>query len=305
MTAHPPHTPNPGSQQDADQAKQVELQRREQLLNEIEALEQALMSDLDAPPPQSAPPRPMVARVPPPPQPPRPPTMPAPAPAPEPQVRPAVNLLEKLRAEAQARNVGEAQERDQQQERERQLDRALREVFSYCHDLAQQLNVLHPEVAREYFLAGDLVFKGLNWEHGRADYRTVSNTERQLFRQVSFSWRLSGGTPLRCEREGPAMERLANLLYDNGVHFECHEIRNATRRVERAVYKIPQTVPAGSRWEADTASRRLNITLINLDRFSVLAYKLDPAVVNRELLDDFGALVLGMPNTFLRRLDRN
>ena len=58
------------------------------------------------------------------------------------------------------------------------LDRRLRLVFDYLHDLCTQLNYLKPQVDRAYFfLDSDDAFRELSWSEGFTDLRTRPQQE--------------------------------------------------------------------------------------------------------------------------------
>lgn len=213
-------------------------------------------------------------------------------------------LLEQLRGQADARLHAEHQAAVQSARHTETLDGAMRQVFSYLHELAQQLNVVKPPVARCYRLYGNLELADLSWERGVADYRTQTRAEMEAMCRVVMSCHLQGKKPLQVTREGSAIESFRRALIDNGVLFSCEEIRNARRLLEKAIFTLPAEVKIHLNWEADFERGCIVIGTSNLERFGSMRYQLDVAQVDRTLLDDFGRLLLGQPSSFLAHVSR-
>ena len=64
--------------------------------------------------------------------------------------------------------------------------RVYNEDWLFLHDLVQQLNIVKPPVQREYVAAGDVMFSGLVWQEGFADYRTQSQSRGAMVELVTL-----------------------------------------------------------------------------------------------------------------------
>lgn len=182
------------------------------------------------------------------------------------------------------------------------VDKALKQVFSFLHELVEQLNIVKPAIARKYHLIDKHEFSELLWQEGFADYRTQSESAGALTELVSFSYQLNGARNFCIERDGPLVERFRTLLFDYGLQFSCNEFRNDRRYVERAIFDIQSKLSVNARWRADYANGRIILETRNLERLGSIPYHISPERIDQVMLNEFGRLVLGQPNHFRDRL---
>ena len=80
--------------------------------------------------------------------------------------------------------------------------------------------------------------------------------------------------------------------------FTCKEFKNERSYVERAEFEIGGQVGVSARWKADFANGVLILESRNLERLGSVVYTLKPDAIDKEFLDEFGRLLLGLPNHF-------
>lgn len=179
------------------------------------------------------------------------------------------------------------------------LDRRLRLVFDYLHDLCTQLNYLKPQVSRAYFfLDSDDAFRELSWHEGFTDLRTLPQQEGGGIERVTFTYTLKGAGERTLERAGPGVERLRHILFDLGLRFECRELRNRQRELEHAWFTVADEVNVQMVWRADLDKGVVVVESRNLERLGHAVVSLSPESVCHAMLDEFGRLVLGRENSF-------
>jgi hypothetical protein len=209
------------------------------------------------------------------------------------------NLLDQLRHQAEVRQREIHCAMAERSSANEAIDQALKHIFFYLHELVQQLNIIKPEVPRNYPLIEQLELSQLAWQEGFADYRTQSQSAGALVELVSFSYRLaSAGAELVIERDGPAVERFRTMLFDFGLPFTCKEFKNERCYVERAEFEIRSEVSVNARWRADFSRGVISLEARNLERLGSALYDIRPEFVDRALLDEFARLVLSQPNRF-------
>jgi len=209
------------------------------------------------------------------------------------------SLLGQLRQQAAVRQGELHIERVERTAINNALDQALKYLFFYLHDLIQQLNIVKPAIPRDSTAAEDVVFRDLLWQEGFADYRTQSQAAGAMVELVTLSLQLASPKGFTIDRDGAAVERLRTALFDYGLQFSCKEFRNERSFVERAEYYIAGQISVSARWKADFANGTLTLETRNLERLgSAIHAKIRPEAIDQALLDEFGRLVLGLPNSF-------
>ncbi len=226
-----------------------------------------------------------------------PPAEPALAEAPLPTIA-AGGLLDQLRRQAEIRQREIHSALAERTAINEAIDQALKHIFFFLHELVQQLNIVKPGIPRDYPLLEQHQLSRLDWQEGFADYRTQSQSAGALVELVSFSYRLNGPGLLAIGRDGPAVERFRTMLFDFGLPFTCKEFKNERQYVEHAEFEIRSDVSVSVRWRADFAKGAIIVEARNLERLGSTLYTLRPEAVDQALLDDFGHVVLGQPNRF-------
>ena len=179
------------------------------------------------------------------------------------------------------------------------LDRRLRSMFDYFHDLTTQLNYLKPRIGRDYyFLGADDAFRNLSWFEGFADFRTQSESDGGRIERVTLGYTLKGPGERTLDRSGSGIERLRQVLFDLGLRFECVERRNSQRELEHASFRILDEVSVRVVWRADFEKQQVVMESRNLERLGFATCTLLPESIGPAMLDEFGRLVLGRANTF-------
>lgn len=208
-------------------------------------------------------------------------------------------LLAQLRDEVSTRQRRADEASQEQGAMRATLDRRLRLVFDYLHDLCTQLNYLKPRVNRAYFfLDSDDAFRELGWLEGFTDLRTRPQQEGGGIERVTFTYTLRGPGERTLERAGPGVERLRHVLFDLGLRFECRELRNRQRELEQAWFTVADEVNVQLVWRADLDKGVVVLESRNLERLGHATVSLLPESVGEAMLDEFGRLVLGRENSF-------
>jgi hypothetical protein len=223
----------------------------------------------------------------------------------EPQKSGPGGLLGQLRAEVASRQQHVSELTREQGAVRAVFDRRLRQVFDYLHELSKQLNYLKPAINRAYFfLDANDAFRNLTWQEGFTDLRTLSQTEGGGIERVTFSYTLRGPGERVLERPGPGVERLRKMLFDLGLRFECKEIRNRQRELERAVFTVADEILVQMVWRADPDKGAVVLESRNLERLGHAVVSLRPEAIDQGVLDEFGLLLLGRENRFRAHLMR-
>ena len=230
----------------------------------------------------------------------KPPEPPVATPPSMPEAPPRINssLLDQLRQRAEIRQREIHSALAERSSVNVAIDQSLKDLFFYLHELVQQLNILKPEIPRNYPLIEQFELNQLAWQEGFADFRTQTQSAGALVDLVSFSYHLSGTSALHVERDGPTVERFRTMLFNYGLPFTCKEFKNDRHYVERAEFEIRSEISVSARWRADFAKGLINLETRNLERLGSAIYSVPPHAVDKAMLDSFGLLVLGQTSDF-------
>jgi len=211
----------------------------------------------------------------------------------------AGGLLDELKDEV-AENRRRASDASRQGDAVRaRLDRRLRTIFDYCHDLTTQLNYLKPSIPRDYFfMDSDDAFRNLAWVEGFADFRSQAERDGGFIERVALAYTLKGPGERTLERAGGGVERLRQTLFDLGLKFECRERRNSQRELELGTFTVADQIGVQVVWRADFDNNVVIMESRNLERLGYATCMLSPDLISSALLDQFGRLVLGRESRF-------
>ena len=228
----------------------------------------------------------------------------APVAAPQP-AQPAAassSLLADLAGEAQRIRAHAIQtQRGEQAARsgaEQALSQRLMRVRDYFTQLSAQLNVIRPQVARDYPLLGLGVLRGLSWLTSDVNTRQRGAEAPDQLARVSLSWLLRGQSVLRCERDALSADALRAALKEHGLRFEEQPSRDDYGRLRAQVFDVAPEVRGRAELVADFATLTLRLTLQNVERFGVVDYTPPADDAGNEWLDELVRLLLGQPSRF-------
>lgn len=217
----------------------------------------------------------------------------------------ASSLLARLKQQAETLQQDASQRDATEEARARQLSDVLGSAFHYLDDLVKQLNIIKPAIPREYVFPGNIIFAGMHWVEGAADFRMVpSASEDRRYESLSARFRLAAPQNLVVERDSLGIEPLRKLLHDHNIVFSVEEKLNARNQAERARFSFPCEMKAGFLIKADYAAGHLILRTRNIDRFGMMEFKLQAGELNQETLDELTKLFLGEKSRFLAMFRR-
>ena len=186
------------------------------------------------------------------------------------------------------------------------INDALERSYRYLKDLAEQLNVVHPDYPKSYAIAGVAEFNGLVWETGRVDFYTRElSLKTKLYDRVALRFVLSAKKQIHLDREYPASENLRRILTDSKIEFTATEVRNARGYIERITFDFPCKVAASVQFSGQFDMGKILLHTSNVSGFGVVEQILAPEAITEEALDEFSAFILGETKALSPLLLRN
>ena len=201
--------------------------------------------------------------------------------------------LAQLRLLADAKRA-EAKKPDPRDESDALLSEALKEAYRYLKDLAEQLNVIHPVYAKAYVVPGVPEFGRVQWEEGKADFRSREVTPILKYcDRVMFRFRLAGNRELKFAKDYPANEKLKQFLEEAGVTFTAHDMYNERGATEASKFIVACEVKASVLLYTERELGKILLRTSNVSGFGSLSQLLAPEAINEESLDELAGFILG------------
>lgn len=214
---------------------------------------------------------------------------------------PAANsLLARLKQQAQSLQQNVDQRGAEQARRAQTLSASLGTAFHYLDDLVKQLNIIKPAIPKEFIFPGNIVFAGMSWVEGAADFRMVPGaSDDRRYESLTARFRIAAPQQIAVERNAIGVEPLRKMLHDYNIAFSVEEKQNARNQVERARFTFPCEIKAGFIIKADYEAGNLLLRTRNVDRFGMMEFRLQADDLNQETLDELTRLFLGEKSRFM------
>ncbi len=216
------------------------------------------------------------------------------------------SLLARLKQQAETLQKGTEEHSAAKEEQARILSDGIATAFHYLDDVIKQLNIIKPSNPREFDFPGNILFANMGWIEGATDFRRVPTaSDDHRYESLTVRFRIAAGRDIVVEREGTSVEPFRKLLHDYSIVFTADEKMNARNIVERARFTFPCEIKAGFVLKADYEMGNLVLRTRNIDRFGMMEFKLQPADICQETLDELTKLFLGEKNRFLQMFRRS
>lgn len=221
------------------------------------------------------------------------------------QAASAGSLLSRLKQQAQTvQSTGVLRDADAEL-RALHLSASLGAAFHYLNDLIKQLNIIKPVVPKEFVFPGNIVFAGMSWVEGAADFRMLPTaTEDRLYETMTARFRLSAPGQIQVERDTLGVEPLRKQLHDANIAFQLEERKNKRSQVESGLFTMPCEIRAGFLIKADYETDSLVLRTRNIDRFGMMEFRLQAGDLTQTALDELAQLMLGQESRFLKLFRR-
>lgn len=208
-----------------------------------------------------------------------------------------MGLLDDLKQQAESRKVQEQTNEAQKAHNLQEVNTALRGVFQYFTELANSLNILKPEIARNFYIEGTTKFDNLGQGNYRVRDRRKTVDHRDYFEEVTLRFSWSGSQPLVVEKDTPALiQRLRDSLAGYNLRYECREVKNERGAVERAIFTIEPEVIADAAFTGNWDTGKVRLTLKNVEMLGAIDLQYETAELDGALFEELAKLLLGKPN---------
>ena len=212
-----------------------------------------------------------------------------------------MSLLDDLKEQAKRiKDEAAALEERKQRQRVDALDKitpALVEIHRYLKELAEQLNVIKPQIRVNFPVreVGELT----DLEQG--NYREVREGDREQTSSVTFAFTLEGRRHYRFDVSVPGnVDQWLNNLKNEGLKIDHAQVLDESSLGHRVWINVSGFVPVKLRFAADLEKEGIVLTVRNYDSIGEMRHRITPEQVDEQFLDELGRYILRRPNRFLR-----
>lgn len=211
-----------------------------------------------------------------------------------------MGLLDDLRQQADSIRDSEANKKAQQEQLEAwskaKVRPKLTHIYTYLNELIGHLEVVQPDTAVAYPLKGYGTLENLNQGH----YKLTTDSRDEVGR-VTLAFTCVGNGDVSFNVEGkPQVGRLREFLNSCKMPFTSREYRDDRHNLVSALFNVEAKVPVLFNFELADDKKTINLTIRNFEGLGTHLYRLQPEMIDEQLLDQMGRYLLRADNHFIR-----
>ena len=216
-----------------------------------------------------------------------------------------MGLLDDLKKQAEAKLQASSSEAVKAEKNHyfQSVQNALKEVSGHFSELAESLNVVKPDVRRQFYLeGGNKLSNLLQGDYSARDTR-LSDAHFESLGTVSLRFTLIGDGKLIFEKETRQANMMKEYLWAYHLPFEHRDIRDNNGRIVRSSITVISKVPASLTLTGDPDTGRMQLSLRNVELLGEVKQTFDVSDVNEDFFEELSKVVLAQPNN-LRNFGR-
>ncbi|MCV6638897.1 hypothetical protein [Candidatus Albibeggiatoa sp. nov. NOAA] len=222
-----------------------------------------------------------------------------------------MSYLDQLKKQAQVVKNQQQTAKDQQTQKEtrfeQQVKPALDKIQTYLVDLAEQLNIVKPDVRTRFKLSGFGEIDNLLQTHYELILRTDMDALRQknyakkqpettsikLQSAFSFHFNCKADYPIRiCKKNLREIPLQREYLHKHGFRFKFEEEKTPDGKFKRGLFLLRPTVTTKLVFQGNIESCCIEMTTINFNLLGKQHYTIKPSDVNERFLDELAKYIV-------------
>ncbi len=208
-----------------------------------------------------------------------------------------MGLLDDLKKQAEAK-LNAPPETDTQTNKNNfpRAQELLKEASSYFTELATTLNVLKPDVRRQFYIEGSTKLTNLLQGGYTTRDRRKSIPGGEALAEVNLLFSLTNNEKLTFEKEERQIARMKEYLWAYSLPFESTDIRDDKGRIVRGAITVFGKIPASITISGDWDKGMMHLTLRNVELLGDVKQSFGIEDIKRDFLEEIGKVVLAQPN---------
>lgn len=209
-----------------------------------------------------------------------------------------MGLLDDLKKQAEAKQQAgtAANAAPTKNQHYKEVQKALKDALRYFAELAESLNVLKPDVRRQYYIEGSSKLTNLQQQEylARDVRRTIVQPDDLV--EVSIRFVLVGDEKLTFDKETRQANVMKEYLWAYSLPFEHRDVRDDKGRIVRTIITVLSKVPSSVTLNGNFDTGDVILTMRNLELLGDVKQTLHVKDVNEGFFEEIGKAVLGQPN---------
>ncbi len=178
------------------------------------------------------------------------------------------------------------------------LSAKLRQAHGYLTDFVREFNAATPAFAGKLSLPFLGNLPAMTLGGGTVDYRTVKMNDKEVIDHVLLTYVMSSSEKPRVTLNREEARMLKSQLERNEMKFEEKEVSQLFQKVPRVTMTVESKMTARVRISADYKAQVVEFLCHNVGMVGAAKFRIAAAKFDEDAVEEFGKLLIGLPNKF-------
>jgi serine/threonine-protein kinase len=178
------------------------------------------------------------------------------------------------------------------------LSAKLRQAHVYFTDFVREFNAATPAFAGKLSLPFLGNLPAMTLGGGSVDYRTVKMNDKEVIDHLSLTYIMSSSEKPRVTLNREEARMLKAQLDRNEIKCEEKEVSQLFQKVPRVTMTVESKMTARVRIRADYNAQVVEFLCQNVGMVGAAKYRIAAAKFDEDAVEEFGKLLIGLPNKF-------
>ena len=178
------------------------------------------------------------------------------------------------------------------------LSAKLRDAHRYLTDFVREFNAATPTFAGKLTLPFLGNLPAMTLGGGSVDYRTAKMNDKEIIDHLSLTYVMSSSEKPRVTLNREEARMLKSQLDRNEIKCEEKEVTQLFQKVPRVTITVESKMTARVRIRADYDAQVVEFLCQNVGAVGAAKFRIPAAKFDEDAVEEFGKLLIGLPNKF-------